>query len=239
MNKSKNIYEPDYVKNLFNSMSGSYEKTNYITSFGFSIRWRKQFINKVDSSNQKLEIIDLLSGLGENWNYLKNKFPNSNLTALDFSNEMITSSKVKAQNLFKNSHLLLEEDVLNNNLPDNYFDILTSAYGLKTFNEEQLDLLAKQIQRILKPNGKFSFIEISKPKNKLLLTFYKFYLSKVIPILGKLFLGNPNDYKMLWIYTESFQDCRKAKDIFEKNGLQVNYEKYFFGCATGLNGIKL
>lgn len=43
----KNIYDPQFVKNLFNTMSGSYERMNYITSFGFSIRWRKQFLRSL------------------------------------------------------------------------------------------------------------------------------------------------------------------------------------------------
>ncbi|WP_313578987.1 class I SAM-dependent methyltransferase [Chishuiella sp.] len=67
----KNIYEPEFVKNLFDKMSSSYENMNYITSFGFSICWRKQFLSKLGRSNKKLNIIDLLSGLGENWKYLK------------------------------------------------------------------------------------------------------------------------------------------------------------------------
>lgn len=110
---------------------------------------------------------------------------------------------------------------------------------MKTFNEEQLNIIAKEVHRILKPNGKFSFVEVSKPKNKVLLFFYSFYLGKIIPILGKIFLGNPEDYKMLWIYTSKFQSSENVKDIFEKHGLEVKIDKYFGGCASGLNGKKI
>lgn len=54
-----------------------------------------------------------------------------------------------------------------------------------------------ETKRILKPGGQFSFIEVSKPNNKLLKLFYGFYLGKLIPILSRLFLGNPEEYKML------------------------------------------
>lgn len=40
----ENIYDPEFVKGLFNRMSNSYERMNFITSFGFSIRWRRQFL---------------------------------------------------------------------------------------------------------------------------------------------------------------------------------------------------
>jgi len=235
----KNIYEPEFVKNLFNQMSHSYERMNYITSFGFSIRWRKQFINKLGKSDKQLNIIDLLSGLGENWSFLKQNFPNSDFYALDFSEEMIAQSKPKKSKIFDEKLNLLCENILENNLKSNHFDVISCAYGLKTFNKNQLNILAKEICRILKPDGKFSFVEVSKPKNLFLLFLYRFYLSKIIPILGKMFLGNPNDYKMLWIYTENFGNCDDVKEIFQRNGLMVKSEKYFFGCATGISGNKI
>ncbi|WP_317129221.1 class I SAM-dependent methyltransferase [Empedobacter tilapiae] len=72
------IYDPNFVKKLFNKMSSSYERMNYITSFGFSIIWRKQFIKTLNRKRSKIKVLDLLSGLGENWSYLKNRFQMQN-----------------------------------------------------------------------------------------------------------------------------------------------------------------
>jgi len=234
-----NIYEPEFVKKLFNQMSNSYERMNYITSFGFSIRWRKQFLNKLGKSKEKLFVIDLLSGLGENWSFLKQNFPNSNFYALDFSENMINQSKDKSNKIFKGDLNLICDNILENSLKSNHFDIVSCAYGLKTFNDEQLNIIAKEVSRILKPNGKFSFVEVSKPTHKTLFYLYSFYLGKVIPILGKLFLGNPEDYKMLWIYTTQFGNAEKVKEIFQNHNLEVHLDEYFGGCASGINGIKL
>lgn len=220
-------------------MSSSYERMNYVTSFGFSIRWRKQFLSKLDKSNEQLHVIDLLSGLGENWQFLKRNFPNSTFTALDFSEQMIHQSAGKAKRVFEGKLDLICDDVLENKLASNSFDIVACAYGLKTFNELQIEIFAKEVSRILKPSGRFSFVEVSKPKNKLVLTLYGFYLGKIIPILGKVFLGNPADYKMLWIYTSQFQSAEKVKKIFEKHQLEVQLDSYFGGCATGIHGRKL
>lgn len=234
-----NIYEPEFVKKLFNQMSSSYERMNYITSFGFSIRWRKQFLRKLGKSKENLKIIDLLSGLGENWTFLKQNFPNSNFYALDFSEKMINHSKEKGNKIFKGNLNLICDNMLENKLNSNFFDIISCAYGLKTFNEKQLNIIAKEINRILKPNGKFSFVEVSKPKSKILLNFYSFYLGKIIPILGKVFLGNPEDYRMLWIYAKQFENSKKVKEIFQRHNLKVNLDEYFGGCATGISGCKL
>ena len=233
------IYDPDFVKTLFNQMSSSYERMNYVTSFGFSIRWRKQFLQKLGKSEQPIKVIDLLSGLGENWSFLKQNFPNAQFSALDFSEEMVLQSQEKGQRIFSGTLELLCQDVLNNTLDSNAFDVVSCAYGLKTFSDEQLDVLAKEVHRILKPNGKFSFVEVSKPKSTFLYFFYAFYLGKIIPILGKIFLGNPNDYKMLWIYTEKFGNTERVKPIFERHSLSVKIDHYFGGCATGISGKKL
>lgn len=236
--KMKNIYEPEFVKQLFNQMSGSYERMNYITSFGFSIRWRKQFIRKLEKSDKEIEVIDLLSGLGENWIILKKQFPHANFHALDFSSAMIRKSKKKAEYIFQGKIQITCEDILQNQFNSNCFDVISCAYGLKTFNERQLEILAGEIQRILKPNGRFSFVEVSVPGNKILLFFYRFYLKRIVPVLGKLFSGNSEDYKMLWKYTEKFENAGRVLDIFEKTGLKTEYESYFFGCATGVSGMK-
>lgn len=233
-----NIYNPEYVKGLFNKMSSSYERMNFITSFGFSIRWRRQFLETFKQTNHKVEIIDLLTGMGETWNATKNKLPNSTLTVLDFSDGMLKYAKQKSEAKFNNEIIVLQQDILNNKLPSNHYDFVTCAFGLKTFNDEQLNILAFETKRILKSGGQFSFIEVSKPSNKILKTFYGFYLGKIIPILGRLLLGNPEEYKMLWQYTNKFDNAKKATEIFTNAGLKTKFNSYFYGCATGFYGTK-
>ena len=231
-------YDPEYVKGLFNRMSGSYERVNYITSFGFSIRWRRQFLNPIKSSQDNIQVLDLMTGMGETWHPVKNHFPNCQFIALDFSEGMLEQARKKNSSQFQNSIEITNQNALESNFSDNKFDIILSAFGLKTFNSQQLAILAKEVKRLLKPGGTFSFIEVSKPKNKILKFLYKIHLKHVVPVCGKILLGNPEEYKMLWKYTEAYKNSELAKQIFEEAGLHVNYESYFGGCATGISGKK-
>lgn len=233
-----NIYNPEFVKDLFNNMSRSYERMNYITSFGFSIRWRTQFLRSFQQTGHKAEIIDLLTGMGETWPALKRQLPHAHLTVLDFSEGMLKYAKKKSQHQFNNEITVVQQDVLQSNLPSGHYDFVTCAFGLKTFNDEQISILAKETKRILKPGGRFSFIEISRPGNKILNASYGFYLGKVIPVLGKLLLGNPEEYRMLWQYTSRFNNARRAAEIFANEGLKTEFASYFYGCATGFYGQK-
>lgn len=233
-----NIYNPEFVKGLFNRMSSSYERMNFITSFGFSIRWRRQFLENFIQTGHKAEIIDLLTGMGETWKETKKKIPNSNLTVLDFSDGMLKYAKQKSKLKFKNEVNVLQQDILHNKLPSNHYDFVTCAFGLKTFNAEQLKKIALETRRILKVGGQFSFIEVSKPKNKTLRLLYGFYLGQIIPVLGRLLLGNPEEYKMLWQYTNKFDNAKEATNIFSEAGLLTSFNSYFYGCATGFYGTK-
>lgn len=233
-----NIYNPEFVKELFDRMSRSYERMNYVMSFGFSIRWRKQFLHQLQPTEQKIEILDLLTGMGETWGAVKNKFPNATITALDFSTEMLNKAKRKNIRNFNNSITILQQDLLKNELPGNHFDIVISAFGLKTFDEEQLKIVAAETKRVLKDGGQFSFVEVSKPKGVLLNALYGFYLGKIIPILGRLLLGDPTQYRTLWRYTSKFETADKATQIFRNAGLTVKFDSYFYGCSTGFSGHK-
>ena len=65
-----------------------------------------------------------------------------------------------------------------------------------------------------------------------------FYLNHVIPMIGRLALGNPDNYRILGVYTSAFEDCKATADCFTAAKLRVQYHSYFFGCATGITGLK-
>jgi demethylmenaquinone methyltransferase/2-methoxy-6-polyprenyl-1,4-benzoquinol methylase len=211
---------------------------NYLTSFGFSIRWRRQCLASLAPTDKQIEMLDLLSGMGETWSAARRRFPNANLSAIDFSEEMMKRARNKSRKYFHNSVSLFQQDVLRNTLPANHFDIIICAFGLKTFTTEQLKALALEIKRMLKDGGQFAFVEVSKPNNHILNALYGFYLARVIPVLGRLFSGNPSEYRMLWRYTENFVSARAAMEIFSSVGLNTKYASYFFDCATGFSGEK-
>lgn len=231
-------YDPQFVENLFDKMSSSYSRMNYITSFGFSERWRKQCVNEIELKDQKV-IVDLLTGMGECWKFIDKKADKeAKIIGLDFSDKMLAQAKNNSTKFPKRNIQLLNENVFKNSIRESSADTVISSFGLKTFNEEQLEKLAIEINRILKSGGNFSLIDVSVPKNKILKLFYLFYLKFIIPILGKLFLGNIATYKMLGKYTTKFRNARNVEQIFKNQNFEVEYVEYFYGCASGIKGTK-
>jgi hypothetical protein len=73
-------------------------------------------------------------------------------------------------------------------------DIVVSSFGLRTFNCEQQQQLARVVAKLLRPGGVYSFIEISVSSFLPLHAAYLFYLKRVIPVIGWLRLGISDCY---------------------------------------------
>lgn len=231
----QDIYRPSFVMRLFDEMSHTYGIVNCISSFGFAERWRRQCARKLLLPAGAI-VLDLMSGMGEMWPSLfKLAGGNLRLTAVELSHEMCKRAKANSQRYAVN---LLQTNALALPIADGSVDAVVSAFGLKTFSAAQKQQLAKEIFRVLKPGGQFSLVEISTPERKLLKLPYMFYIKHVVPLVGRLLMGNPDNYRMLGVYTERFGSAATTCRYMQEVGLDARFERYFFGCASGITGIK-
>lgn len=235
---SESIYDPQFVRGLFNRMSRSYERMNVVMSFGFAVIWRRQLLRLVDPAGVA-SVIDLMTGMGETWAPLVQRLPAAAVTALDFSSEMTDHARIKSAERFGSSIAVRCEDVLASSLPASAFDVVVCAYGLKTFDDAQSLELGAEVARILKPGGQFAFIEVTQPPNRLLRALYDLYLSVVVPIAGTLLLSDPIEYRMLYRYVRAYGTGDRSAAGFTRSDLTLTRRSHFFGCATSFSGRKL
>ena len=233
--KADSLYDPRYVRDLFDEMAGTYGAVNLLSSFGFTIWWRRKLARSL-SVAPDATVLDLMSGMGELCREIsKSLSVDGTLLALDNSSVMCR----RAEELKLNSACrVIEADALAMPLESESVDYVFSSFGLKTFSEEQLTRLASEVERVLRPGGEFAFLEISVPPNRFLRLPYMFYLRSVVPILGSLLLGNPDNYRMLGVYTQAFGNCEAAEGLFVDSGLDTEMRSHFFGCATSIVGCK-
>jgi demethylmenaquinone methyltransferase/2-methoxy-6-polyprenyl-1,4-benzoquinol methylase len=231
------LYEPAFVARLFDEMARTYGMVNLVSSFGFAALWRKQALRRV-TLQPGHTVVDLMTGMGELGPSVGRRVgPTGSLLAVDISPVMCERAR---QTLTRSrcSATVIEGDVLENSIASSSCDGVVSTFGLKTFSPEQLRKLAREVFRILKPGGVFSFLEISTPPSPLLRWPYHFYINRVIPLIGTIFLGNPENYRMLGVYTRKFGTCDAFRGDLQATGLNVRAESFFFGCATGVTGSK-
>src|SRR5690606_3396545 len=71
--------------------------------------------------------------------------------------------------------------------PDNSFDCICIAYGLRNVTDK--DAALRSMFRVTKPGGRVLVLEFSKPTNPIVGKAYDFY-SKFWPVAGKAIVGD-------------------------------------------------
>jgi len=215
-------------------MASTYGYVNLISSFGFTAQWRRQAVTGLPLASAE-KVVDLMSGMGEIWRSLATELrPSAQVVGIDISTEMAR----RTHRQWSFSVEVCVADVLDWNPKASHADVVVSSFGLKTFDRMQQRELAKIVAQLLKPGGSYSFVEISVPPFRPLRAVYMFYLRVLIPLIGRLLLGNPESYRMLGVYTEAFENAEYFTGCLREAGLDVIPVSYFFGCATGVRGIK-
>jgi ubiquinone/menaquinone biosynthesis C-methylase UbiE len=228
-------YSPAAIRALFDEMAATYGIVNVISSFGFTALWRHQVVRDL-ALTPRTHVVDLMSGMNELCRSLSGHAPATlRVTAVDISPEMIRRAG-KNWRFDLKTHLA---DVLSWRFEPGSADVVISSFGLKTFDRDQQLQLSQRVAELLRPGGAFSFVEVSVPRFLLLRSCYMFYLNCILPWIGRLFLGNPANYRMLGVYTQQFGDCKYFAECLRQQGMHIAEQSYFFGCATGVRGFKL
>jgi len=228
------IYDPSVVQKLFDEMSATYAHVNMIASFRFARRWRRRCVRQIEFA-AGYKVVDLMTGMGELCPDISRQIgPSGHITAIDLSPVMCQKARRFEEGPLPCSVDVIQGNALCSDLPNECCDGAISSFGLKTFSPAQIEQLAREVHRILKPSGVFSFVEISVPPSRWLRRPYLFYLERLIPIIGWLLKGNPENYRMLGIYTGG----HTVASAFQSAGLETSEKSFFFGCATGLVGRK-
>jgi len=236
----QDIYDPQFVKGVFDRCSAGYRYWSQIASFGFIFLWRCQCVDHMPAMPLAgVAGLDLMAGTGEAWPYLLRRRANiTSITAVDISTGMIRRAIERLHRSRIDKIKVMEADVLTNTLAAESADFVVSTFGLKTLSATQQRIFAKELVRVLKRGGVFSLIEASDPKGWILHGLYRFYLDRVLPLVEKFVLRGAQDFAMIGVYTRNFGDCRFMAQCLADEGLDVEFKAFFFGCATGVVGRK-
>ena len=240
MNNQESIYDPTFVKQVFDKCSGKYIAFSYFASMGFTERWRRQCVDLLALEIDNVACgYDLMAGTGEAWPHLLKRYPAiTSIIAIDISSGMHSRAIDRLHRHRAHKIEFIEDNVLESNLPEKSADFLISTFGIKTFNAQQHEQLADLIARVLKPGGRFALIEASDPKGWILRPLYRFHLIVVLPLIERLLMRGATDFAMIGLYSKNFGNAAAFGQTLRSRGLEVKDMKHFFGCATSVSGSK-
>lgn len=234
------IYDPAFVKGVFDRCSTAYISFSWIFSLGFTERWRKQCVEALAlPPGREAEGYDLMAGTGEVWPHLFRRHPGiRRVIAVDISSGMHQRALERLHRHRSHRIAFVEDDVLKSDLAGESCDFIVSTFGLKTFDPGQHRQLAGLVAHALRPGGVVSMIEASDPKGWWLRPLYLFHLKVMLPLIERTLLRGAQDFAMIGTYCTNFGDAAAFGEMLRAQGLEVSFKRYFFGCATGVSGRK-
>jgi demethylmenaquinone methyltransferase/2-methoxy-6-polyprenyl-1,4-benzoquinol methylase len=228
--KDSGLGKKEQVAQMFDTISGNYDKLNRVISFGIDIKWRKKVL-KIVNATQPKTILDIATGTGD-LAILMAETKAEKIIGLDISAGMLEVGvkKIADKNLSKTIEMVLGDS---ENMPfdSNYFDAVTVAFGVRNF--ETLEKGLAEILRVLKPEGVFVILETSVPDKTPYKQGYQFYSKNILPLIGKLFSKDNAAYGYLSESAAAFPYGEALNNILRKVGfIDVVAMPQTLGVAT-------
>ena len=204
------------VAGVFSSVAGKYDLMNDLMSVGLHRLWKRFAINTA-APRPGERVLDVAGGTADLSSAFARRVGTSGQVWLtDINNAMLTVGRDR----------LLDEGVLapvaqcdaeKLPFPDDYFDIVTVAFGLRNMTHK--DRALAEMRRVLRAGGRLLVLEFSrvwKPLEKA----YDAYSFHLLPWLGGKIAGDPDSYRYLAESIRMHPDQATLKSMMEAAGLE-------------------
>ena len=224
------------VAEVFHSVAAKYDVMNDLMSAGLHRAW-KIFTVAQAGIRPGFKVLDIAGGTGDlAKEFAKQAGPTGEVWLTDINESMLRVGRDRLLNKGLLTPILLC-DAEKLPFPDNYFDRVTVAFGLRNMTHK--DAALAEMQRVLKPGGKLLVLEFSKVAG-ILKKPYDVYSFSVLPWLGQRIAGDADSYRYLAESIRMHPDQEALKTMLQEAGLErVEYFNLTAGVAALHTGIKL
>ena len=184
------------VAGVFHSVADNYDLMNDLMSAGIHRLWKHMTI-EMSGVRKGHKVLDIAGGTGD----LAAKFSKivgseGSVVLADINESMLKVGRDRLIDRGITENVTFSQaDAQYLPFPDNTFDVITIAFGLRNVTDK--DMALRSMLRVLKPGGKLLILEFSKPTSSLLSKIYDTYSFNVLPRLGKVFANDSDSYKYL------------------------------------------
>ncbi len=199
------------VQALFGLIAPRYDLINDIQSFGLHRYWKRRVI-MLATPRPGEYALDICCGTGDITLALAQC--GLRVVGLDFSEPMLAVARERASSVRLRPEppptypelgetpssapglpQFLQGNAEQLPFPDNTFDIVTVAYGLRNLTDWKRGL--HEMLRVAKPGGRLLVLDFGNPDNALWRAIYQGYLRYFVPCLGRAFCGDAAAYSYI------------------------------------------
>ncbi|GAB5464568.1 MAG: bifunctional demethylmenaquinone methyltransferase/2-methoxy-6-polyprenyl-1,4-benzoquinol methylase UbiE [Candidatus Kapaibacteriales bacterium] len=227
----------EQIQNMFDDISGSYDRLNDILSFGQHRSWKKKIakmaVESVTDNKYGGLYLDCATGTGDIADSILKQDPKGKVVALDFSPKMIEYAKSRHIGKDIDFHV---HDIMNLPYSDSSFDAATISFGIR--NVDDPALVISEMARVVRPDGKVIVLETGQPEG-LLGKAYRGVYKNVLPVVGGAIARNKSAYKYLPESAENFPYGKEFAYIMESTQRfsTIKFQKQSFGVSYIYEGI--
>ncbi len=226
------------VAEVFHSVAPKYDLMNDLMSMGMHRLWKRFTIAQAAVRNGQY-ILDVASGTGDLAKAFARLAGSQGKVVITDINEamlQVGRDRLTDAGIISNVEFVLA-DAEQLPFPDNYFDCITIAFGLRNVTNKSAAL--SSMYRILKPGGKLLILEFSHPQSPILNKLYDLYSFHVIPRLGQLVASDRDSYQYLVESIRMHPDQETLKSMLQEAGFEdVDYHNLNGGIVALHKGFK-
>ncbi|MBU4272123.1 MAG: bifunctional demethylmenaquinone methyltransferase/2-methoxy-6-polyprenyl-1,4-benzoquinol methylase UbiE [Planctomycetes bacterium] len=221
------------VRRMFGEIAGRYDFLNRLLSLGIDRRWRRRTVKLVPPAGDA-PILDVCAGTADlalaYWRAAGGKV---HVVGTDFCLPMLEIGREKCRRAGADAQVsLLEADTLQLPFPNNTFQIVSAAFGLRNLADTDAGL--REMARVCRPGGRVAVLEFSIPNARPLGTLYGWYFHHVLPRIGQALARNSQAaYNYLPSSVEKFPQDEALAERMRAAGLtDVEFHRLTWGVAT-------
>lgn len=211
---------------LFREVAPRYDLITRLLSFGRDAAWKRDLIANLPDL-QPATCLDLACGTGDLTRALAKRFPRARVIGFDLTPAMLELAKRHTNN----EHIHYQQgDMQALPFANESMDVITGGYALR--NAPDLALTLREIARVLRPGGTFSFLDFSKSLNPTLQRAGHALLKFWGCLWGLLLHGHADVYGYIADSLRTFPDRAALRVQLDDTGLHpVAYRTYMGGLV--------
>lgn len=226
------------VADVFHSVAAKYDLMNDLMSGGIHRIW-KHFTIESSAVRSGHRVLDIAGGTGD----LAKRFaqivgPEGQVVLADINQSMLAVGRDKLIDKGVAGNVnAVQADAQYLPFPDDYFNCITIAFGLRNVTDK--DLALASMFRVLKPGGRVLILEFSKPVSPLLEKAYDAYSFKLLPKMGELVANDSESYAYLAESIRMHPDQDTLESMMENAGFSnCGYNNMSGGIVALHKGFK-
>jgi demethylmenaquinone methyltransferase/2-methoxy-6-polyprenyl-1,4-benzoquinol methylase len=224
----------ELVRDMFSRIAPAYDLVNRFMSWGRDTHWRQVAVDL--ACPERGRVLDVATGTGDLALELARR--NGSVVGLDFCPEMIKLGKLKVGRRKMGGQIdFILGDALTLPFENNSFDCALNGFVLR--NVSDVNLFLSELRRVVKPGGRVVCLELAKPQSGLIGALYRFYLCRIVPVLGHWLSGDKKAYQYLPDSVSSFVNIAELQQLMKRIGFhQVGYRSLNWGTIAVHIGVK-